>query len=114
MTDKTDIDNVRYSFETQEFFQRQIEEAINALINEKNQENNSLIKAMRHLDYTVNITWVMAHYNTAKFYIESKSGNSISTGGSDWHKYMHPKYQKRIFFPELWSKEELEKWGENE
>jgi len=40
MTDKTDIDNVRYSFETQEFFQRQIEEAINALINEKNQENN--------------------------------------------------------------------------
>ena len=40
MTDKTDIDNVRYSFETQEFFQRQIEEAINALINEKNKENN--------------------------------------------------------------------------
>jgi hypothetical protein len=40
MTDKTDIDNVRYSFETQEFFQRQIEEALNSLINEKNQENN--------------------------------------------------------------------------
>ena len=32
MTEKTDIDNVRYSFETQEFFQRQIEEAINTLI----------------------------------------------------------------------------------
>ncbi|MGY8919832.1 MAG: tryptophan 2,3-dioxygenase family protein [Flavobacteriales bacterium] len=79
-----------------------------------NQQNKSLIKAMRHLDYTVNITWVMAHYNTAKFYIESKSGNSISTGGSDWHKYMHPKYQKRIFFPDLWTKEELENWGENE
>ena len=40
MTDKTDIDNVEYSFETQEFFQRQIEEAINTLINEKNTENN--------------------------------------------------------------------------
>lgn len=40
VTDKTDIDNVRYSFETQEFFQRQIEEAINTLINEKNTENN--------------------------------------------------------------------------
>ena len=40
MTDQTDIDNVRYSFETQEFFQRQIEEAISALINEKNKENN--------------------------------------------------------------------------
>ena len=83
-------------------------------LSNKNQQNKSLIKAMRHLDYTVNITWVMAHYNTAKFYIESKSGNSISTGGSDWHKYMHPKYQKRIFFPDLWTKEELENWGENE
>jgi tryptophan 2,3-dioxygenase len=24
---------------------------------------------------------------------------------------MHPKYQKRIFFPELWSAEELQNWG---
>ena len=40
MTDQIDIDNVRYSFETQEFFQRQIEEALNTLINEKNIENN--------------------------------------------------------------------------
>ena len=40
MADTINIDNVRYSLETQEYFQRQIEEAINALINEKNQENN--------------------------------------------------------------------------
>ena len=39
MTDKTDIDNVRYSFETQEFFQRQVEEAVNVLINKNNDEN---------------------------------------------------------------------------
>ena len=32
MSDKIDIDNVRYSMETQEFFQRQIEEAVNALL----------------------------------------------------------------------------------
>jgi nanoRNase/pAp phosphatase (c-di-AMP/oligoRNAs hydrolase) len=40
MTDRTDIDNVRYSLDTQEFFQRQIEEAVNVLVNEKNIENN--------------------------------------------------------------------------
>ena len=40
MTDKTDIDNVRYSFETQEFFQRQIEEAINTLVNKNNSESD--------------------------------------------------------------------------
>ena len=39
MSEKTDIDNVRYSFETQEFFQRQIEEAINTLINDRNKES---------------------------------------------------------------------------
>ena len=38
--EKTNIDNVRYSFETQEFFQRQIEEAINTLINDRNKESN--------------------------------------------------------------------------
>ena len=41
MTDKRDIDNVSYSFVTQEFFQRQIEEALNELFNEKNKENNN-------------------------------------------------------------------------
>ena len=40
MTEKTDIDNVRYSFETQEFFQRQIEEAINTLVNKNNSESD--------------------------------------------------------------------------
>ena len=71
--------------------------------------DTALIKAMRHYDYTVNVTWVMAHYNAAGKYL----GNSEATGGSDWRKYMHPKYQRRIFFPELWSKEELESWGNN-
>ena len=40
MSDKIDIDNVRYSFETQEYFQRQIEEAVNALINKNNTESD--------------------------------------------------------------------------
>jgi tryptophan 2,3-dioxygenase len=26
---------------------------------------------------------------------------------------MHPKYQRRIFFPELWSQEEKDNWGKN-
>jgi tryptophan 2,3-dioxygenase len=80
---------------------------------EEAQNDPTLVKAMRHYDYTVNVTWVMGHYNTAKKYIESVSGPQEATGGSDWKKYMHPKYQRRIFFPELWSEEELKTWGEN-
>jgi len=80
---------------------------------EEAQNDSTLIKAMRHYDYTVNVTWVMGHYNAARKYIESASGPQEATGGSDWKKYMHPKYQRRIFFPELWSEEELRTWGDN-
>ena len=80
---------------------------------EADQKNTMLVKAMRHYDYTVNVTWVMGHYNAAAKYIESESGPQEATGGSDWKKYMHPKYQRRIFFPELWTEEELRTWGEN-
>lgn len=82
-------------------------------LSEETQKDPQLVKAMRHYDYTVNVTWVMGHYNTAKKYIESVSGPQEATGGSDWKTYMHPKYQRRIFFPELWSEEELKNWGEN-
>ncbi len=80
---------------------------------EKDQNDPALVKAMRHYDYTVNVTWVMAHYNAAVHYIESGLGDGEATGGSDWKKYMHPKYQRRIFFPDLWSEKELQNWGMN-
>ncbi|WP_027137870.1 tryptophan 2,3-dioxygenase family protein [Gaetbulibacter saemankumensis] len=74
-------------------------------------EDKNLIKAMRHYDYTVNIKWVMAHYNTANHYLNIGGETAEATGGSEWVKYMHPKYQKRIFFPELWTKQEKDNWG---
>ncbi len=70
-----------------------------------------LKNAMRHLDYTINISWVMHHYNAACKYLLSEGENTEATGGSDWQKYMLPRYQKRIFFPDLWSKDEIENWG---
>ncbi len=80
------------------------------------QNDEALRKAMRHYDYTVNITWVMAHYRAANQYLSKgkAEGDEIeATGGSDWKKYMHPKYQRRIFFPELWTEQELKNWGED-
>lgn len=75
------------------------------------QADKVLINAMRHYDHTVNVLWVMAHYKAAEHYLESGIKKAEATGGSDWKKYMHPKYQRRIFFPELWSEEELKNWG---
>lgn len=72
-----------------------------------------LKEAMRHYDYTVNVTWVMSHYNTAVKYLNHGNEPEEATGGSDWAKYMHPKYQRRIFFPEVWTAQELKDWGKN-
>ena len=78
---------------------------------EDERSDKSLVNAMRHYDHTVNVRWVMAHYNAAGKYLESGEESAEATGGSDWKKYMHPRYQKRIFFPGLWSEEELATWG---
>lgn len=77
----------------------------------EDQQNLGLVNAMRHYDYTINVSWVMNHFNAARHYIESGKGSSEATGGSDWKKYMLPQYQKRIFYPELWTDDELDNWG---
>jgi len=80
-------------------------------LNETDKKSPKLIKAMKALDNKINIKWTMTHYRTAEHYLESSGKPVAATGGSPWKKYMHPKYQKRIFFPELWSEEELDTWG---
>ena len=79
---------------------------------EADRNDPELIAAMRHYDYTVNVTWVMGHLHAAEKYLESGKQTAEATGGSEWKKYMHPKHQRRIFFPQLWSEDELKKWGE--
>ena len=74
------------------------------------QNEVELRNAMRHYDHTVNVKWVIFHYKTAAKYLKSTT-NVKATGGSNWQKYMHPKYQKRIFFPDLWTPEEQNQWG---
>ncbi|MDB4162038.1 tryptophan 2,3-dioxygenase family protein [Bacteroidia bacterium] len=79
---------------------------------EEQRNSPKLQNAMRHYDHTMNVRWVMAHYHAAGKYLAKPDGTvEEATGGSDWRKYMLPKYQKRIFFPELWSQDELDDWG---
>lgn len=80
-------------------------------LEQKEKRNINLINSMRHYDHTVNVLWVMEHFNSAKKYLDSGKKSAEATGGSDWKKYMHPQYQKRVFFPELWTEHELTTWG---
>lgn len=79
---------------------------------EPEKNNPELIQALKDLDIEFNIKWPIVHLNAAKAYLLSKDTVTEATGGSDWQKYLHPKYQRRVFFPDLWTKEELKNWAE--
>lgn len=104
----------KYKAELIDFMQERNETNLYAKFNslpEDVKSDEALVKSMRHYDYTVNVEWVMAHLNAAAKYLDSDDETIEATGGSDWKKYMHPSHQRRIFFPELWTQEELKNWG---
>lgn len=74
--------------------------------------SEALLEKLKKFDYQYNVAWPIVHLNTAQFYLDSKGETKAATGGSEWKKYLHPKYQQRKFFPNLWSHEELDTWGE--
>lgn len=72
-----------------------------------------VIQALKQNDVNVNVNWPLMHYKSAVRYLQRSQGeNDIpATGGTNWQKYLPPRFQKRIFYPELWSEEEQEEWG---
>lgn len=80
---------------------------------EKDQQNQDIKQALRQLDINVNINWPLSHYKSAVRYLHKDPVDIAATGGTNWQKYLPPRFQKRIFFPELWSKEEVDEWGKS-
>jgi tryptophan 2,3-dioxygenase len=75
------------------------------------QADQKIKDALRQNDVNVNINWPLAHYKSAVRYLQMKSEDIAATGGTNWQKYLPPRFQKRIFYPTLWSQEETDEWG---
>lgn len=75
------------------------------------QQNIKLINALKELDVNVNINWPLMHYKSAVRYLQQNTEDIAATGGTNWQKYLPPRFQKRIFYPEIWSEQEKEDWG---
>jgi tryptophan 2,3-dioxygenase len=73
--------------------------------------DGKLAESLRQLDVYVNVNWPLAHYKSAVRYLQRDPEDIKATGGTNWQKYLPPRFQKRIFYPELWTAEELENWG---
>jgi len=77
------------------------------------QGDMEIISALRDFDQWANVNWPLAHFKAAVRHLVADKYTKNATGGTNWRKYLPPRFQRVIFFPELWSDEEKENWGKS-
>ncbi|SIS39990.1 Tryptophan 2,3-dioxygenase apoenzyme [Zobellia uliginosa] len=78
---------------------------------EGKKDNKELIDALKTLDMNANVNWPLMHMGSAHRYLAKDKEEIEATGGTNWKNYLPPSFQKVIFFPEIYSKQELNDWG---
>jgi tryptophan 2,3-dioxygenase len=78
---------------------------------EVNTPSQELTDLMKQFDLKANVFWPLAHYKSAVRYLQKDPVDIAATGGTNWQKYLPPRFQKVIFFPELWTEHEKDEWG---
>ncbi|HVI44545.1 MAG TPA: tryptophan 2,3-dioxygenase family protein [Chitinophaga sp.] len=66
---------------------------------------------LREYDLNINVRWPLMHYKSAVRYLHKRPEDIAATGGTNWQQYLPPKNKRIVFFPELWTEEELSNWG---
>jgi len=74
-------------------------------------DSKEVIALLRQFDELANVLWPLAHLKSAGHYLQRDPEDIKATGGTNWQKYLPPRFQRIMFFPELWSEEEKETWG---
>ncbi len=80
-------------------------------LSKEDQEDSSVKSCLKENDANVNINWPLVHYKSAVRYLAKSDSDVPATGGTNWQKYLPPRFQKRIFYPTLWTEKEKEEWG---
>ena len=77
----------------------------------EDRQHPRLLRALRQLDVSVNVNWPLMHFKSAVRYLQRNPTDVAATGGTNWREYLPPKFQRRIFYPQLWTEQELADWG---
>jgi tryptophan 2,3-dioxygenase len=85
--------------------------AIYQSLSTEQKQDKALIEELRKLDLNVNVNWPLMHYKSAVKYLQKPKEDIAATGGTNWQKYLPPRFQMRIFYPDLFTAEELTNWG---
>ncbi|MFS4468841.1 tryptophan 2,3-dioxygenase family protein [Maribacter sp. 2210JD10-5] len=80
-------------------------------LSEGQRQNKVLLEVLKMLDVNANVNWPLMHMGSAHRYLGKESGNLDATGGTNWRAYLPPSFQKVVFFPIIYSEEELNDWG---
>jgi len=78
---------------------------------DREETDEELEGLLRTYDHALNVEWPLMHFKSAMRYLDQKPRVIEATGGTNWQKYLPPRFQRIVFFPELWTEEERELWG---
>ncbi len=68
---------------------------------------------LREYDTLANVKWPLAHLKSAGHYLQKATEDIKATGGTNWQKYLPPRFQRIMFFPALWTDQEKSEWGKS-
>ena len=74
-------------------------------------DDDEIKSRLKMYDQLVNVQWAMSHMKSAAKYLKRDPDDIKATGGTNWQKYLPPRFQQIVFFPELWSEKEKQSWG---
>jgi tryptophan 2,3-dioxygenase len=75
------------------------------------EHREEIVERLRLYDTLANIHWRFAHLKSAGHYLQKNQKEIKATGGTNWQKYLPSRIQKVMFFPELWTEQEIADWG---
>lgn len=74
-------------------------------------QSSELKDRLKRFDLLANVFWPLAHLRSAGHYLHKNPEHIKATGGTNWQKYLPPKFRRVMFFPELWTEQEKLEWG---
>lgn len=80
---------------------------------ENSERRDEIVERLRLFDRLANLQWRFAHIKSAGHYLQKNQKEIKATGGTNWQKYLPSRFQKIMFFPELWSEQEHADWGKS-
>jgi tryptophan 2,3-dioxygenase len=78
---------------------------------DQKKHTKALTEAFKSMDVNANINWPLVHLGSAYRYLDRENDTIEATGGTNWKEYLPPSFQKVVFFPDLYTEQELNNWG---